>query len=56
MGKNGSAQSDYETLKLNVSQEWTVGMNKSTKVKSWFNSFQIGIFLVLHETLKSAVA
>ena len=46
MAKNGCGQSGYETLKLNLSKEWTLGTNwffawcnKSRKAKSCFNDF-----------------
>ena len=35
MTKTGCGQSGYETLKLNISQEWTVGLN-------WFS------YMILH--------
>ena len=50
MAKNGCSQPGYETLELNVSQEWTVGINwflarcyKFRKAKSCFNDFQVGV-------------
>ena len=50
MVKNGCGQSGYETLKLNVSEEWTVGINwffvlcyKFRKAKSCFNDFWVGV-------------
>ena len=50
MVKNGCGQSGYETLKLNVSQEWTVGINwffpwcyRFRNAKSCFNDFWVGV-------------
>ena len=54
MVKNGCGQSGYETLKLNVSQERTLGINifarccKFRKAKSCFNDFWVD---VVHDTL-----
>ena len=50
MDKSGCGQFGYETLKLNVSQEWTVGINwffawyyKFREAKSCFNDFWVGV-------------
>ena len=50
MVRNGCAQSGCKTLKLNVSQEWAVGINwffawcyKLRKAKCCFNDFWVGI-------------
>ena len=39
MAKNGCSQSGYETLKLNVSQEWTVEINVSQECTVGINWF-----------------
>ena len=50
MKKNGWGQSGYKTLKLNVSQEWIVGINwffawcyKLKEAKSCFYDFWVSV-------------
>ena len=48
--ETGCGKSGYEALKLNVFQEWIVGINwfstwcyKFRKAKSYFNDFRVGV-------------
>ena len=62
-GKKGYGQSGYETLKLNVSQEWVIGINwffawcnKFRKAKNPFSDFLGRCGFLVHESIKSAVS
>ena len=52
MVKNGCGQSSYKNLKLNVSQEWIVGINwffatNLGKAKSCFSGLRVGVAFMI---------